>query len=171
LLASISIRHVGPRVAKLLTAQYPTIATLQQAPAEELAAIHEVGEAIAGSVHAFLNSDAGSRIIDELAQVGVVLEEPRAATDTGDAGDSAILAGKTLVITGTLAGQTRDEMKRWIERLGGRATDSVSKKTDFVIAGENAGSKLTKAQQLGVRVLSETEFAELVGEAAAGETE
>jgi len=171
LLASISIRHVGPRVAKLLTAQHPTIASLRQAPAEELAAIHEVGEAIAGSVHAFLNSDAGTRIIDELARVGVVLEEPQAEADAGDAGDSAILAGKTLVITGTLAGHTRDEMKRWIERLGGRATDSVSKKTDFVIAGENAGSKLTKAQQLGVRVLSETEFAELVGEAAAGETE
>lgn len=159
-LTSIAIRHVGPRVAKLLTRRYPTIESLQAASVEELAAIHEIGDAIAKSVHQFLHSDAGQRLIDDLRAVGVELNEPQAAGQPAAA--EAVFAGKVFVVTGTLSRYTRTEIKELIERLGGRASESVSKKTDFVVAGENAGSKLTKAQQLGVPVLSEDEFAALL---------
>jgi len=162
-LASISIRHVGPRVAKLLTARYPTIDSLRAAPIEELASVHEIGEAIATSVHAFLNSATGQRLLDDFTAVGVVLQEPHADQPEPAAESQGPLHGKTVVVTGTLVRYRRDEIKELIERLGGRATDSVSKKTDFVVAGENAGSKLAKATTLGIRVLSEDEFAELIG--------
>lgn len=162
-LASISIRHVGPRVAKLLSKQYPSIETLSAASVEEIAAIHEVGDAIARSVHQFLHEDAGQRLIADLKSVGVVLEEPKAAG--GEASDgNGILKDKTLVVTGTLLRYTRTEIKELIERLGGRASDSVSKKTDYLVAGESAGSKLEKAQQLGVTILTEDAFAELIGQ-------
>lgn len=159
-LASISIRHVGPRVAKLLAKNYPSIEALSAASVDEIAAIHEVGDRIATSVHDFLHGDAGRRLIDDLASVGVSLTEPRSAAETSQA-DGA-LAGKTVVVTGTLVRYTRNEIKEMIERLGGRASDSVSKKTDYVVAGEAAGSKLTKAQELGVPVLTEDQFAELI---------
>lgn len=159
LLASISIRHVGPRVAKLITTRFPTIDTLRDAPVEAIGNIHEVGEVIAKSIHGFLHSNQGRELLDDLRDVGVVMEEPRAAVDP----DAGPLAGKTIVVTGTLTRYTRDEIKGVIEKLGGRATDSVSKKTDFVVAGENAGSKLTKATQLGIRVLTEDDFAKLIG--------
>ncbi len=163
-LASISIRHVGPRVAKLLARRYPTIAALRGATAEELAAIHEVGDRIATSVYEFLHSASGIRLVDELAVVGVSLQEAT-ATDPESGSPNGPLVGKTVVVTGTLSRYTRQEIKALIERLGGRAADSVSKKTDFVVAGENAGSKLTKAEQLGLKVLSEDGFAELIEQA------
>jgi DNA ligase (NAD+) len=159
-LMSISIRHVGPRVAKLLTQRYPTIQSLQSASVAELASIHEVGDAIAQSVHQFLHSRAGQRLIDELIDVGVELSEPH-NSEAVPAADTTF-AGKTFVVTGTLSRYTRTEIKELIESLGGRASESVSKKTDYVIAGENAGSKLTKAQQLGIRILSEDDFAAML---------
>src|SRR5690606_26958559 len=132
----------------------------QAASVAELAAIHEVGDAIAQSVHQFLLSDAGQRLIDDLRAVGVELSEPQAAANQAMA--DAAFSGKVVVVTGTLTRYTRTEIKDLIERLGGRASESVSKKTDYVVAGENAGSKLTKAQQLGVPVLSEDEFAAML---------
>lgn len=162
-LASISIRHVGPRVAKLLSKRYPAIEKLCAASVEEIAAIHEVGEAIASSVHQFLHDEAGQRLIADLRAVGVVLDEPNAASNESSDG-GGLLKDKTLVVTGTLVRYTRAEMKELIERLGGRASDSVSKKTDYVVAGEAAGSKLAKAEQLGVKVLTEDAFAELIGQ-------
>jgi len=162
-LASISIRHVGPRVAKLLSKQYPDIEKLSAASVEEIASIHEVGEAIASSVHQFLHDEAGQRLIADLQAVGVVLEEPNAAASETSEG-VGVLKDKTLVVTGTLVRYTRAGIKELIERLGGRASDSVSKKTDYVVAGEAAGSKLAKAEQLGVKVLTEDAFAELIGQ-------
>jgi DNA ligase (NAD+) len=148
-------------VAKLLSKQYPSIDKLAAASVEEIAAIHEVGEAIAQSVHQFLHGDAGRQLIADLRAVGVAMEEAGAAGD--DPGEEAsVLSGKTIVVTGTLVRYTRTEIKELIERLGGRASDSVSKKTDYVVAGEAAGSKLAKAQQLGVTVLTEDAFAELI---------
>ena len=145
LLSSLSIRHVGPRVAQLITRRYPTIEQLSSASVEELAGIHEIGEAIARSVHEFCQSEVGKRTFDELAEVGVDLTEPQSTSQ----GESP-LAGKTLVVTGTLQQFKRDEIKQLIEDSGGRAASSVSKKTDYVVAGEKAGSKLTKARELGV---------------------
>jgi len=157
-LSSLSIRHVGPRVAQLITRQYPTIEKLMAASKEELAAIHEIGDAIAESVIEFCHSDAGRQTFAELANVGVKLSEDVPE----DPGDELPLQGKSIVVTGTLQRHTRDEVKALIEKLGGRAASSVSKNTDFVVAGEKAGSKLTKAQQLGVQVLSEAEFEQLI---------
>ncbi len=124
-----------------------------------MAEIHEIGDAIAESLHEFLHSDYGQQILDDLQAVGVDLTEsiPEQSDDGGD-----LLSGKTIVVTGTLMHYKRDEIKGLIEKLGGRASSSVSKKTDFVVAGEKAGSKLTKAQELGVKVLSEAEFQQLV---------
>ncbi|TWU24366.1 DNA ligase [Novipirellula galeiformis] len=155
-LASISIRHVGPRVAQLITRQYPTLDQLQSASVEDLASIHEIGDAIAKSMHEFLHSDYGSKVFAELRAANVKLSE-----ELPDLGD-APLAGKTLVVTGTLQHFNRDEIKALIEKLGGRASSSISKKTDYLVAGEKAGSKLTKAKSLGVNVLTEIEFKALI---------
>jgi DNA ligase (NAD+) len=158
-LASISIRHVGPRVAKLITQRYPTIDKLMNASVEQLASIHEIGDAIAASVSEFCHSPHGQRIFRELAEVGVKLEQPHSGSDSS----ARILDGKSIVVTGTLQHFTRDEIQSLIEKLGGRASSSVSKNTDFVVAGDKAGSKLAKAQQLGVQVISESEFKQLAG--------
>ncbi|TWT82541.1 DNA ligase [Planctomycetes bacterium CA13] len=157
-LSSISIRHVGPRVAQLITRQYPTLEPLRAASVEDLAAIHEIGDAIAMSMYEFLHSDYGTEVLDDLASAGIDLSQPQSETETGD----LPLLGKTLVVTGTLAHYKRDEIKALIEKLGGRAASSVSKSTDFVVAGDKAGSKLAKAEKLGVKVLSEDEFKAMV---------
>jgi DNA ligase (NAD+) len=162
LLASISIRHVGPRVAKILAAKYGDIQALRAASQQEIGSIHEIGDAIAASVYRFLHDAHGIAIIERLLEVGVDMTEQKAAQESTS--DSKI-AGKTIVVTGTLVRFTRDEIKELIEKLGGRASDSVSKKTDFVVAGEKAGSKLEKAQSLGVTVLTEDDFAKLIEQA------
>ena len=157
LLNALGIRHVGPRVAMLLAQRFPSIAALRQAPEEDLAAIHEIGDVIAASVHDWLASDYGRGVIDRLAAVGVKLEVPEA-----ERGSDGPLTGKTLVVTGTLAGYTRQEAEEAIRRAGGRASASVSKKTDYLIAGAEAGSKLARAEKLGVVILDEAGFERLV---------
>ncbi|MEM6980957.1 MAG: NAD-dependent DNA ligase LigA [Planctomycetota bacterium] len=154
-LSSISIRHIGPRVAKLITQKYWTLEKLMAASRDDLAEIHEIGDRIADSLVAFTTSDFGKQILADLQAVGVDLfdDEPKGLSE-----EQQPLAGKTIVVTGTLQHYKRDEIKAKIELLGGRAGSSVSKKTDFVVAGEKAGSKLDKAKKLGVTVLSEAEF-------------
>ncbi|MAI69624.1 MAG: DNA ligase (NAD(+)) LigA [Rhodopirellula sp.] len=152
-LASISIRHVGPRVSKLITREYPSIDALMNARVEDLAAIHEIGDAIAESVHHFCHSEYGTRTFGEFQAVRVDLTEAVEAVD-----ESLPLSGKSVVVTGTLKKFTRDAIKTLIEDLGGRASSSVSKKTDFLIAGEKAGSKLAKAKGLGVEIMTEDDF-------------
>ncbi|MCA9157652.1 MAG: NAD-dependent DNA ligase LigA [Planctomycetales bacterium] len=162
-LAAISIRHVGTRVASLLARAFPTIEALQAATIEDLAAIDEIGEIIAESVYAFLHSENGEQVIDGLRAVGVQLELTEADRIVVEAAAGAgILAGKSFVVTGTLTRYTRDEIQALIAQHGGRAASSISKSTDYVVAGEKAGSKLEKAQQLGVQVLSEAQFEQLV---------
>lgn len=158
ILSSITIRHVGPRVAKLITAKYNTLDKLRGASIEDLAAIHEIGDAIAKSLHEFLQSDFGKSTLDELAEVGVDLTDPEPEISE----EGQLFDGKKLVVTGTLQHYKRDEIKKLIESLGGRASSSVSKSTDFLVAGEKAGSKLTKAKDLGVQILTEEEFREMV---------
>ncbi len=156
-LSSISIRHVGPRVAKLISAKYWNLALLRAATAEQIASIHEIGERIAESLTGFIHSESGGQTLTDLESVNVALSEPEPQEPDGEAGDLP-LTGKIVVATGTLQHYTRDGIKARIEALGGRAAGSVSKNTDFLIAGEKAGSKLTKAESLGVEVLSEDEF-------------
>jgi DNA ligase (NAD+) len=162
LLNALSIRHVGARVATVLAQHFGTMKRLQAASVEELSAATEVGPVIAQSVYDFLHSEFGAATIDDLASAGVSMETPESERRL----DAGPLAGKTVVVTGTLARYKRDEIEVLIARHGGRAASSVSKKTDFVVAGENAGSKLDKAKELGLRVLTEAEFETLVnGEA------
>ena len=158
LLASISIRHVGPRVAQLIARKYPSVQKLTAASVDDLASIHEIGRSIAESVYEFCQSDYGKRTFADLGAAGVELTE--SGSDSENA--ASPLAGKTLVVTGTLQQYKRDEITKLIEKLGGRASSSISKKTDFLVAGENAGSKLDKARALGVKVLNEDQFRSLI---------
>ncbi len=159
LLNGLSIRHVGKTVAKALAKHYPDMTSLVAADVSDLASVDEVGEVIAGSVYEYLHSDAGRQAIRDLTQAGVSMKSLQAQRPDDEAG---VFAGKSIVVTGTLENFTRDQVKELIEQHGGKATSSVSKKTDLLVAGAKAGSKLAKAQQLGVPVLSEEDFASLV---------
>ncbi len=160
LLNALSIRHVGVRVATVLARQFGSMAALEQASLEDLTNTEEVGPIIAQSVFEFLHSDRGARAIGELRQLGVEMDAHASAAPLGH----QPLAGKVVVVTGTLTKYSRDEVQELIVRAGGRPASSVSSKTDFVVAGDKAGSKLDKARKLGVTVLSEAEFESLLGE-------
>lgn len=157
-LTGLAIPHVGEHVAEVLAEEFGDIDELMQADPERLSQINGIGDVLAESVHAYFQSTAGKKIIQDLRDQGVKLTEPRKRRTTGQES----FAGKTFVVTGTLSRYSRTEIENLIKRLGGKATGSVSKKTDYVIAGESAGSKLDKARQLGVAVLSEDEFDQLV---------
>ena len=156
-LNALGIRHVGPRVAALLAGRFPTIDALASASEQELAAVPEIGPAIAASVHEWLASDYGRRTIAGLKAAGVRLDVPQA--ERIEAGP---LTGKTLVVTGTLERFSREQAEEAIRRAGGRAAGSISKKTDYLVAGAEAGSKLDKATKLGVPVIDEAAFARLL---------
>lgn len=158
LLFGIDIRHVGERYAKILANHYRTIDRLFDATVEELDDIHEIGLAVAESVNLFF-ADAGNReVIERLRASGVVMEISGGSTEVDER-----FAGKTFVLTGKLEKFTRDEASSAIEQRGGRVSGSVSKKTDYVVAGSDAGSKLAKATELGVKVLSEEDFLGMIG--------
>lgn len=157
LLNALSIRHVGARVATVLADAFGSMDALVKASEEELSRVNEIGPIIAKSVHQFLHSDYGQRTIADLARVGVKMESTRPAARA-----ARTLEGKTLVVTGTLSKYTRDEIHDLIAQHGGHAASSVSKKTDYLVAGESAGSKLAKAQTLGVPVLTEDQFESLL---------
>lgn len=158
LLNALSIRHVGNRVATILAEHFGSMDALQSASVEQLAEINEIGQIIAESVFNYLNSEDGRQTIAELRELGIVMTGPQ-RSETAEPGP---LAGKTLVVTGTLTKYTRDQIHALIAEHGGRAASSVSKKTDYVVAGEKAGSKLAKAEKLGVQVLSEDDFEQLI---------
>ncbi len=158
LLAGLAIRHVGTRTAQILAQRFQTMENLCRAKEEDLAAVEEVGPVIAKSVYEFLHSDYGRKLIRELAELGVNMGEPSAEPQAAE----RKLEGKTIVVTGTLSRLTRDEVNELIHRLGGKPASSVSRKTDFVVVGENPGSKLDKARQLGVPTLTEEEFFKLI---------
>ncbi len=161
LIHGLNIRHVGAHTAELLAAQFGAMDRLMAATPEELCTVPEVGEAVAESLRDFFDNAANRVLLDALREHGLNFTAARAAA-TGP----KPFAGKTLVVTGTLRGYTRESIQERIKELGGRAASSVSAKTDYLLAGEDAGSKLTKARDLGVRVLTEEEFEAL----ARGET-
>ena len=158
LLNGLSIRHVGQRVAQVLAEHFGSMQALQAASEEQLAEVNEIGGVIAKSVYDFLHSEHGRDTIADLAALGLDMTAPKKAQPAG----GGPLAGKTIVVTGTLKNYKRDEIEERIAALGGRVASSVSKKTDFVLAGEEAGSKLQKAAKLGVRVVSEEEFEAMI---------
>jgi DNA ligase (NAD+) len=158
LLNALSIRHVGARVASVLAEHFPSLDELERANVEQLSEINEIGEVIARSVYAFLHEEYGRATIETLRSVGVRMDQPR--DESSQRGTA--FRDKTIVVTGTLQKYTRDEIHALIEQHGGRSASSVSKKTHFLVAGEKAGSKLTKAQQLGVQILSEDDFEKML---------
>jgi len=158
LLNALSIRHVGARGAERLAVHFRRIDKLMEASEEEIAEIEDIGEVIAKSVHEFFQSEFGQETVRDLQGVGVSMETAQRGEDVGP----AVFEGMTFVVTGTLEKFTRDEIEELIRARGGKASGSVSKKTSYVVAGEKAGSKLEKAQKLGVSILSEQAFSELL---------
>lgn len=165
-LAGLGIHHIGSTASRIVSEHFGSIDALVDAPLDRITelktdrALSGIGAEIANSLHTFLHSREGQRVIRELREAGVKLDVER-ATVTGSAG--AALAGKTLVVTGTLSKYKRDEIESLIVQHGGSAASSVSKKTDYLIAGEKAGSKLDKARALGVKIIGEAEFDDLIG--------
>ncbi|MCQ6280522.1 NAD-dependent DNA ligase LigA [Bacillus sp. EB600] len=159
LLFGLGIRHVGAKAAKTLAQAYGTMDKLAAATEDELKMINEIGEKMADSIAAFFKNEEAQELIKELKSAGVNMEYNGPMPVSIEDSDS-IFAGKTVVLTGKLERLNRNEAKERIEALGGNVAGSVSKKTDLVIAGEEAGSKLTKAGQLGIEVWDEEKLLE-----------
>ncbi|MBW7905157.1 MAG: NAD-dependent DNA ligase LigA [Phycisphaerae bacterium] len=157
LLAALNIRHVGANTADLLAGHFGNIDALLAADEAALQAVAGIGPEVSRSVHAWLHSPAGRKTIADLRAVGVNMTQPRSSRPA-----SGPLVGKSVVVTGTLKRYSRDEIEQRIKAAGGRPTASVSRKTHLVLAGADAGSKLEKARELGVRVVTEEEFERLL---------
>ena len=156
-LFGIGMRHVGANVAELLAQEFGSIQALATAPVEKIAEIPGIGPKIAESVHEFFSIPENVAVIERLRQAGVMLEEEKPENELPHT-----LAGLTFVLTGTLEHFTRDEAGAQLKAMGAKVSGSVSKKTSFVVAGEAAGSKLTKAESLGVPVLDETALQQIL---------
>ncbi len=155
LIFALGIRHIGQKAASMLAEHFLTMETLQSATREEILSIDGFGEIMADAVVRFFALEPSRELISALAAAGVNMRSKKEIVDSR-------FAGKTFVLTGTLPTMTRAEASKIIESFQGKTASSVSKKTDYVLAGEDAGSKLTKAQQLGVTVISEAEFSEMI---------
>jgi DNA ligase (NAD+) len=152
----LGIRFVGERTAQFLAEHFGSLDAIMDASAEELQEVSEVGPRIAESIVEFFSDEHNRKLVNDLRKAGLTLTGQKKEKGTKR-------AGKTFVLTGTLSRHSRDEAKQMIEDAGGRVSGSVSKKTDYVVAGEDAGSKLDKARELGVAVIGEDEMEALVG--------
>jgi len=160
LLGGLGIRHVGATAAQVLARHFGTLDALATAGRDDVLAVRGMGGVIADAIVSYFSDPSAREMISELRKAGVNFTEPRKVAAGG------ALAGKTVVITGTLPTLTRTQATELVEQAGGRVTSSVSKATSFLVAGEDAGSKLDKAKSLGVEVVDE---AELMGRVANGE--
>ncbi len=160
-LHALGIRHVGEGAARALAQAFGSVAALRAATVEQIESVGEIGPVVARSVRAFFDAPANAAMLDDMAAQGVVMAD---AHENRSAAPGP-WAGWTFVLTGTLAHRTRDEATAAIEQLGGKVSGSVSKKTRYVVAGAEAGSKLDKARRLGVTVLDEAQFESLIMEA------
>jgi DNA ligase (NAD+) len=160
-IAALGIPNVGTTAAETLAEAFGSMDELAGADRERLEQVNEIGPVMAEAIVSFFQTPANRELIERLKAAGVnmTLKERRRGLETQGA-----LAGKTVVVTGTLEGLSRQEAEELVKRHGGKATSSVSSKTDYLVAGESPGSKLQKAKELGVNVLSEKEFLELAGE-------
>jgi DNA ligase (NAD+) len=158
LLNALGIRHVGAESAKLLARAFGSMDALAAASAEELEALHGVGHTMAEAVRAWCEDPAMRALVARLAAASVRMDEPRAAAASG------VFKGKKIVLTGTLPTLSRQQAAELVENAGGKVTSSVSKATDYVVAGEEAGSKLDKARELGITVIDEPELLRLLGQ-------
>ena len=155
LIYALGIRQVGSKTGKVLASTFGNMDNLMNASLEELIQISDIGEVTAASIAQWFAQPQSKDLIEKLRQAGVNFESQKTVTD-------ARFAGKTFVLTGALSKFTREEATEQIERLGGKAAGSVSKKTSFVVVGENAGSKERKARELGITILTEDEFLEMI---------
>lgn len=156
LLTALGIRHVGTKASKLLARKYKNIDNLMAAELEDLSAINDIGPIVASSIREFFQQEQTKDLIEKLKKAGVNIQAKKEENSDNR------FEGKTFVLTGTLEKYTRGEASNLIEKFGGKTSGTVSKKTSYVLAGEEAGSKLTKAQNLGVTILSEAEFEEML---------
>ena len=156
LICALGIRHVGTKSAKVLAKTFKSIDKIMEATLEELMAVEDIGEIMAKSIYEFFKQDQTKDLIEKLknANVNMQIKENNKYDNRFE--------GKTFVLTGSLEKYTRDEASKIIEEFGGKTSSSVSKKTDFVLAGEEAGSKLVKAENLGIKIITEQEFEEMI---------
>lgn len=156
LITALGIRHVGAKSAKSLARVYKNLDNLMNASLEDLSNQNDVGEITAKSIYEFFRQEQTIALINKLKLAGVNM------TSLEEENTDNRFENKTFVLTGTLSKYTRDEASNIIEKFGGKTSGSVSKKTSYVLAGEDAGSKLTKAQNLGVEVITEDQFEEMI---------
>ena len=157
LIYALGILHVGEHIAKLLAREFPTLEEVSQASSERLTAIKGIGKEIAASIVKFFQQKGNQKVIQKLKELGVEYPSRAARPQPKD----RPWEGRAFVFTGALKTLSREEAESRVEALGGRASSSVSKKTDFVVVGEDPGSKYEKAKELGVKILSEEEFLEM----------
>ena len=157
LLTGLGIPNVGKAAAKAIMKYFKDMDHLKEASVEQLTEVNDIGEVSALCIRNFFRDEKNIEILDRLKEYGVNMQAEE--TETVE----SVLTGKTVVVTGTLPTLGRKEASELIEKYGGKASGSVSKKTDYVLAGENAGSKLTKAQELGIPVISEEQLKEMLG--------
>ena len=158
-LYGLGIRHVGSVNAQTLTQQFPTVEQIAGASAAQIEGVYGIGPEIAQSVYSWFQVPANQALIDRLRKADLQLTTQ---SNTTNQSQSKVFSGKTFVITGTLPTLKRDEAKELIEKAGGKVTGSVSAKTDYLVVGEEAGSKLEKAQALGIPQLSEAQLLEML---------
>ena len=156
LITALGIRHIGVKAAKTLSRKYKEMDNLMKADYEELSQINDIGPIVANSIATFFSESQTIDLIEKLKNAGVNMKSLE------EESEDKRFEGKTFVLTGSLQEFTRGEASTIIERFGGKTSGTVSKKTDFVLAGEEAGSKLTKAQNLGIQIITETEFKEMI---------
>jgi len=156
-LFALGIRHVGSGIAQLITKNFRSIDELMETPKEKLESIQGIGPRIAESIYHFFQDKGNRKLVEKLRKAGVNLEERGSPTSS-----SSALAGKSFVLTGTLSSMTREQAKEKIEQRGGSVSGSVSKNTDYVVVGDEPGSKLDKAKQLGITILDEKAFQALL---------
>ncbi|CAB3394808.1 NAD-dependent DNA ligase LigA [Kyrpidia spormannii] len=161
LLFGLGIRYIGEKASRVLAAHFKDMDALMEAPSEELLKVPDIGTKMAQSIRVYFGQESARRLIERLRTHGVNMVYRGAEA----APVPSRLAGKTVVLTGTLHAMGRREAQDWVRRLGGKPTESVSRKTDIVIAGEDPGSKLDKARQLGIEVMNEDQFLSILREA------
>jgi DNA ligase (NAD+) len=154
LIYALGIRHVGEHVAQVVADHFASIEGIEKASIEELTSVREIGDIVAESIHSFFRQDTNRKVLRDLAAYGVKYEAPRRRA-------GGKLEGKVFLFTGTLKDLKRDQAKRMVEALGGRVTSSMSKKVDYLVVGEDPGSKLDDARRLGVKIMAEGEFKKL----------
>ena len=159
LIYGLGIKNVGKKVARILCEKYPSMDELINSKEEDISLIPDIGDVIAKNVRDYFDNPKNIKEIDILKEKGLNMIYTSSKKDT-----ESVFSGKTVVLTGTLSKYSRDEASKIIEDLGGKTSSSVSKKTDYVLYGESAGSKLTKAQELGIKLITEDEFIEMIKE-------